>query len=66
MAAILDDLEKGTAGGETLGELERFMATLSGRGVCRLPDGAARVAASLLTNFADVVAAHADGGCGNG
>jgi NADH:ubiquinone oxidoreductase subunit F (NADH-binding) len=65
MAAILDDLEKGTAGGDTLGELERFMATLSGRGVCRLPDGAARVVLSLLGNFADVVAAHADGGCGH-
>jgi NADH-quinone oxidoreductase subunit F len=63
MAAILDDLEMGTARGGSLSELERFMATLSGRGVCRLPDGAARVVLSLLTNFADVVAAHADGGC---
>jgi NADH:ubiquinone oxidoreductase subunit F (NADH-binding)/ferredoxin len=62
MAAILDDLEKGVAGG-SLTELEQFMATLSGRGVCRLPDGAARVVLSLLSNFADVVAAHADGGC---
>jgi len=40
-----------------------MVATLSGRGVCRLPDGAARVAGSLLSNWADVVAAHADGGC---
>jgi len=63
MAAILDDLEKGTAGSDSLAELERFMATLSGRGVCRLPDGAARVVLSLLGNFAGVVAAHADGGC---
>ena len=63
MAAILDDLEQGTAGRAGLEELERFMATLSGRGVCRLPDGAARVAGSLLSNWADVVAAHADGGC---
>ena len=63
MAAILDDLEKGTAGRDSLGELEQFMATLSGRGVCRLPDGAARVVLSLLTNCADVVIAHADGGC---
>jgi NADH:ubiquinone oxidoreductase subunit F (NADH-binding) len=62
MAAILGDLEKGTAGG-SLSELEQFMVTLSGRGVCRLPDGAARVVLSLLSNFADVVAAHADGGC---
>ena len=63
MAGILDDLEKGTAGSETLAELERFMATLSGRGVCRLPDGAARVVLSLLSNFAETVAAHAGGGC---
>jgi NADH:ubiquinone oxidoreductase subunit F (NADH-binding)/ferredoxin len=65
MAAILDDLEKGTADSESLAELELFMGTLSGRGVCRLPDGAARVVLSLLSNFADVVAAHADGGCGH-
>jgi NADH:ubiquinone oxidoreductase subunit F (NADH-binding)/ferredoxin len=64
MAAILGDLEQGTAGPEALAELERFMATLSGRGVCRLPDGAARVALSLLSHFADTVAAHAHGGCG--
>jgi NADH:ubiquinone oxidoreductase subunit F (NADH-binding)/ferredoxin len=64
MAAILDDLEKGTAGREALAELEQFMATLSGRGVCRLPDGAARVVLSLLSNFADAVAAHSGGGCG--
>jgi NADH:ubiquinone oxidoreductase subunit F (NADH-binding)/ferredoxin len=65
MAAILDDLEKGAATQESLADLERFMATLSGRGVCRLPDGAARLALSLLTNFADTVAAHASGGCGH-
>ena len=63
MAAILDDLEKGTADAAALAELEQFMATLSGRGVCRLPDGAARVVLSLLTSFAEVVAAHATGGC---
>ena len=65
MAAILDELEKGAATQESLAELEQFMATLSGRGVCRLPDGAARLALSLLTNFADLVAAHASGGCGH-
>jgi hypothetical protein len=42
------------------------MYTLSGRGVCRLPDGAARTALSLLTNFADAVAAHVPGGCPRG
>nr|BFE35606.1 NADH-ubiquinone oxidoreductase-F iron-sulfur binding region domain-containing protein [Actinomadura rugatobispora] len=63
MAAILDDLDGGRGGAAALAELETFMATLSGRGVCRLPDGAARVALSLLTGFASVVAAHAGGGC---
>ena len=63
MTAILDDLEKGMAGSETLAELEQFMGTLSGRGVCRLPDGAARVVLSLLSNFAETVAAHVGGGC---
>lgn len=62
MAEILDELENGTATTESLEDLQRFMGTLSGRGVCRLPDGAARVVLSLLTNFADVVAAHAKGG----
>ena len=44
-------------------DLETFMGILSGRGVCRLPDGAARIALSLLNNFADDVAAHLAGGC---
>ena len=64
MAGILDDLEKGSASEESLADLEKFMGTLSGRGVCRLPDGAARVTLSLLTHFAELVAAHATGGCG--
>ncbi len=63
MAEILRGLENGSTGAAGLADLEQFMATLSGRGVCRLPDGAARVALSLLTNFADEVAAHANSGC---
>jgi len=63
MAEILRGLESGTAGAAGLADLETFMGTLSGRGVCRLPDGAARVALSLLTNFADEVVVHAAGGC---
>jgi NADH:ubiquinone oxidoreductase subunit F (NADH-binding)/ferredoxin len=63
MAALLHDLEAGTGGPEAAAELARFMATLSGRGVCRLPDGAARLALSLLTNFRDEVAAHTRSAC---
>jgi NADH:ubiquinone oxidoreductase subunit F (NADH-binding)/ferredoxin len=63
MAAILGALEAGTATTETLADLQRFMSTLGGRGVCRLPDGAARVVLSLLTNFAETVTEHLSGGC---
>ena len=63
MAALLRDLEAGVRGGEAAAELERFMGTLSGRGVCRLPDGAARVTLSLLAGFRDEVEAHIVAGC---
>ena len=63
MAALLHDLEAGTGGPEAAAELGRFMATLSGRGICRLPDVAARLALSLLTNFRDEVDAHTRSGC---
>jgi NADH:ubiquinone oxidoreductase subunit F (NADH-binding) len=63
MAALLRSLEAGTGGEAAAAELGRFMATLSGRGVCRLPDGAARLALSLLASFGGEVRAHARSGC---
>jgi NADH:ubiquinone oxidoreductase subunit F (NADH-binding)/ferredoxin len=63
MADLLRDLEAGTGGDEAVAELGRFMGTLSGRGVCRLPDGAARLTLSLLASFRDEVEAHATSGC---
>ena len=63
MAALLAALEAGTAGAGTVTELRGFMSTLSGRGVCRLPDGAARVTLSLLSAFGDAVEEHLRGGC---
>ena len=63
MAALLRGLEAGTGGAQAAAELGQFMATLSGRGVCRLPDGAARVALSLFTNFRSEVEAHTRSGC---
>jgi NADH:ubiquinone oxidoreductase subunit F (NADH-binding)/ferredoxin len=63
MAGIMRGLEDGTAGQSELDELAVFMDTLPNRGVCRLPDGAARVTVSLLTNFAELVAAHVGAGC---
>jgi NADH:ubiquinone oxidoreductase subunit F (NADH-binding)/ferredoxin len=63
MAALLRDLEAGVRGGEAAAELQSFMGTLSGRGVCRLPDGAARVTLSLLAGFRDQVETHIATGC---
>ena len=63
MAALLRDLEAGVRGEESVAELRDFMTILPGRGVCRLPDGAARVTLSLLTAFRDEVEVHASGGC---
>jgi NADH:ubiquinone oxidoreductase subunit F (NADH-binding)/ferredoxin len=63
MAATLRALEDGAVGEIPLTEFEEFMNTLSDRGVCRLPDGAARLALSLLRHFAPVVKAHLGRGC---
>ena len=63
MAGFLRGLENGTAGPEAVTELDRFMRTLFDRGACRLPDGAARLSLSLLTNFPGEVGAHAASGC---
>jgi NADH:ubiquinone oxidoreductase subunit F (NADH-binding) len=63
MAQLLRDLEAGTGGAAAVAELDTFMGTLTGRGVCGLPDGAARVALSLLTQFPDEVEKHTVSGC---
>jgi NADH:ubiquinone oxidoreductase subunit F (NADH-binding)/ferredoxin len=63
MAAQLGQLTDGTATTATVAEVREFMRTLSDRGVCRLPDGAARVTLSLLDRFAADISAHVDEGC---
>ena len=63
MAQLLRDIEAGTGGGAAVAELGTFMGTLTGRGVCGLPDGAARVVLSVLTRFADEIEQHTVSGC---
>jgi NADH:ubiquinone oxidoreductase subunit F (NADH-binding) len=65
MAKALRELESGASTATSMDEVTEYMRTLFGRGVCRLPDGAARVTLSLLERFADDVAAHLAGGCPN-
>jgi NADH:ubiquinone oxidoreductase subunit F (NADH-binding) len=63
MAALLREIEAGTGGTAAVADLKAFMSTLFDRGICRLPDGAARVVMSLLGHFPDEVARHAADGC---
>ena len=58
MAAVAVALRDGVATQDDVDRLKRWSQTLPGRGACATLDGAANVAASLLTQFPDVVAAR--------
>jgi NADH:ubiquinone oxidoreductase subunit F (NADH-binding) len=64
LPAVADDFAQLAAGrpeGDPLERLSRRLGVLSGRGACRHPDGAVRMAASALTTFAADARAHAAG-----
>jgi NADH:ubiquinone oxidoreductase subunit F (NADH-binding) len=61
LPAIAEDLAQlaaGRPGGDPLERLQRRFAQIAGRGACRHPDGAIRMAASALTAFAADAHAH--------
>ena len=61
LPAIADDfaqLASGRAKGPVLDRLDRRLSTVSGRGACRHPDGAVRLARSALSAFAGDVRSH--------
>ena len=59
IAADLSQLAAGRPEGDPLGRMQRRFGQISGRGACRHPDGAVRMAASALTAFAADAHAHA-------
>jgi NADH:ubiquinone oxidoreductase subunit F (NADH-binding) len=64
LPAIADDLAQLAAArpaGDPLERLARRLAVIPGRGACRHPDGAVRLAASALTTFGADMRAHAAG-----
>lgn len=64
LPAVADDfagLAEGRPEGDVLDRLDRRLGTITGRGACRHPDGAVRLAASALTAFASDARAHAAG-----
>ncbi|MGV0745940.1 NADH-ubiquinone oxidoreductase-F iron-sulfur binding region domain-containing protein [Mycolicibacterium sp. XJ870] len=63
MAAVATALRDGEATEEDLARLRRWSVVLRGRGACATLDGAANVAASLLSQFPDHVALHLENSC---
>jgi NADH:ubiquinone oxidoreductase subunit F (NADH-binding) len=62
LPAIADDfalLASGAAADQVLDRLERRLRAITGRGACRHPDGAVRLATSALAVFATDARAHA-------
>jgi NADH:ubiquinone oxidoreductase subunit F (NADH-binding) len=62
LPAVSEDFAQLAAGrpeGNVLGRLQRRLGVIPGRGACRHPDGAVRLASSALTTFAADAHAHA-------
>ena len=59
IAGDFADLTAGRSRGAALQRLERRLGVIAGRGACRLPDGAVRLASSALSAFTADVHAHA-------
>ena len=59
IAGDFAELTTGRSRGAALQRLERRLEVIPGRGACRLPDGAVRLASSALTTFTADVHAHA-------
>ncbi|BBY38113.1 NADH dehydrogenase [Mycobacterium mantenii] len=64
MSAVTSALRDGRATQEDLGRLERWSVVLRGRGACGTLDGACNVAASLLSQYPELVKHHLNNDCG--
>ncbi|OBC01047.1 NADH dehydrogenase [Mycobacterium sp. 852013-50091_SCH5140682] len=63
MAAVATALRDGVACEDDVARLRRWSVVLRGRGACATLDGAANVAAGLLTQFPDLVQRHLENRC---
>ncbi len=61
VAGDFAQLADGRPDGDVLERLDRRLGSIAGRGACRHPDGAVRMAASALAAFASDASAHAAG-----
>ncbi|MHA3020366.1 NADH-ubiquinone oxidoreductase-F iron-sulfur binding region domain-containing protein [Mycobacterium sp. BMJ-28] len=63
MSAVAGALRDGSATEQDVARLQRWSVVLRGRGACATLDGAANIAASLLSEFPDLVRAHLAAPC---
>ncbi|MBV8929404.1 MAG: hypothetical protein JO152_09800 [Mycobacteriaceae bacterium] len=63
MSAVIEALRDGLATDEDLARLRRWSVVLRGRGACATLDGATNLATTLLAQFPQLVARHAENGC---
>lgn len=63
MAAVAEALRDQVATAEDVERLARWAGVLPGRGACGTLDGATNVAASMATQFPELVATHLAGAC---
>ena len=59
IGAAMHRVANGAAGGGELGDIERWVSQIPGRGACRHPDGAMQLMASALEVFGDEFIHHA-------
>jgi NADH:ubiquinone oxidoreductase subunit F (NADH-binding) len=59
IGAATHRVANGAAGGGELGDIERWVSQIPGRGACRHPDGAMQLMASALEVFGDEFIYHA-------
>lgn len=60
---LLEQLARGRADAAGVGEINRLVELVDGRGACRHPDGTTRMIRSALQTFADDVQKHHDRRC---
>ena len=63
MAAVAEALRDGIATADDVARLQRWAGLLPGRGACGTLDGATTVAATLLTQFPQLVTGHLANDC---
>jgi NADH:ubiquinone oxidoreductase subunit F (NADH-binding) len=60
---LLDQLAYGRVDGALVGEIQRMLGLIDGRGSCRHPDGTARLVRSALAVFRSDITRHQHGRC---